>query len=154
MTLNDDILILLGNGNRKLINSTISTWTRAQSVLLSSKLNSLLLSNWDPWNNREKKWKDAKSIFKRCFHGRRRCRIVRSLTSSQHCLKKVKGMFWDVYYTPWQFRRSLIVVAMLCQCCVVRILYQCFVIVATSLFHFKHRRRSEALWLAYQKNVL
>ena len=32
-----------------------------------------------PWNNREKKWKDAKSIFQRPFLGRRRCRIVRSL---------------------------------------------------------------------------
>ena len=38
-----------------------------------------------------------------------------------------------------------IVVAMLCQCCVVRMLYQCFVIVATSLFDFRHRRNSEAL---------
>ena len=26
-------------------------------------------SNWDPWNNREKKRKDAKSIFQRRFHG-------------------------------------------------------------------------------------
>ena len=53
----------------------ISVWTRARSLLVSSKLNSLLLSNWAPWNNREKKWKDAKFIFQRRFHGHRRCRI-------------------------------------------------------------------------------
>ena len=40
--------------------------------------NSLLLSNWAPWNNREKKWKDATTVFQRRLHGRRRCRIVRS----------------------------------------------------------------------------
>ena len=44
--------------------------------------NSLLLSNWAPWNNREKKWKDAKTLFQRRFHGRRRCRTVRPLIES------------------------------------------------------------------------
>ena len=78
-TWNDQIWSLLGNGNGKAINSTISVRIRARSLLFSSKLNSLLLSNWAPWNNREKKWKDAKSIFRRRFHGRRRCRIVRSI---------------------------------------------------------------------------
>ena len=48
-----------------------------------------------------------------------------------------------------------IVVAMFCQCCVVRMLYQYFVIVATSLFDsFRHRRNSEALCLAYQRSDL
>ena len=40
---------------------------------------SLQLQPKFPWNNREKKWKDAESISQRRFHGRRRCRIVRSL---------------------------------------------------------------------------
>ena len=44
-TWNDQILTLLENGNGKAINSTISVWTRARSVLLSSNLASLLLSN-------------------------------------------------------------------------------------------------------------
>ena len=77
----DQILSLLGNGNGRVINSTISVTTRARSLLFSSNPVSLLLSNWDPWINREKKWKDAKSIFQRRFHGRRRCRIVRSCTN-------------------------------------------------------------------------
>ena len=78
-TWNDQILSFLGNGNGKTINSTISVRTQARSLLFSSKLNSLLLSNWAPWNNREKKWKDEKSIFQRRIYGRRRCWIVRSL---------------------------------------------------------------------------
>ena len=45
--------------------------------LFSSNINSLLLSNWTTWDNREMVWKDAESIFQRGFHGRRRCRIVR-----------------------------------------------------------------------------
>ena len=77
----DQILSLLGNGNGRVINSTISVTTRERSLLFSSNPVSLLLSNWDPWINREKKWKDAKSIFQRRFHGRRRCRIVRSCTN-------------------------------------------------------------------------
>ena len=57
---------------------TISVRTRARSLLFSSNSNSLLLANWAPCKNRGKKWKDAKSIFQRRLHGRRRCRIVRS----------------------------------------------------------------------------
>ena len=49
---------------------------------LQLRPNSLLLSNWAPWNNREKKWKDAKTVFQRRFHGRRRCRTARSLIES------------------------------------------------------------------------
>ena len=49
-----------------------------RSALFSSNPNSLLLSNWASWNNHEKKWKDAQSIFQRRFHERRRCRIVSS----------------------------------------------------------------------------
>ena len=70
------------DGKGKAINSTISVWTRARSPLLISNLNSLLLINWATWDNREMVWKDAESIFQRSFHGRRRCRIVRSLLSN------------------------------------------------------------------------
>ena len=78
-TWNDEILSLLENGNDKAINSNISVWIRARSPLFNSNRNSLLLSNRANWDNREKVLKDAKSIFHRRFHGRRRCRIVRSL---------------------------------------------------------------------------
>ena len=37
---------------------------------------------WAPWNDREKKWNYAESIFQRRFQGRRPCRIVRSLLSN------------------------------------------------------------------------
>ena len=53
-TWNDPILSLLGNGNCKAINSTISVRTRARSLLFSFNQNSLLLSNWVHWNKREK----------------------------------------------------------------------------------------------------
>ena len=43
-------------GNGKAINSTIYVWTRARCLFLRSNPNFLLLSNWAPWNNREKKW--------------------------------------------------------------------------------------------------
>ena len=43
-------------GNGKGINSTICVWTRARCLFLRSNPNSLLLSNWAPWNNRENKW--------------------------------------------------------------------------------------------------
>ena len=83
-TWNDQILSLIENGNRKALNSTISVWARARSPLFSSNQNSLLLSNRANWDNRENVLKtflkkDAESIFQRRFHGRRRCRIVRSL---------------------------------------------------------------------------
>ena len=67
------------HGNGKAINSTISVWTRARPPLFSSNINSLLLSNWATWGNREMVWKDAETIFQWRFHGRRRCGIVRSL---------------------------------------------------------------------------
>ena len=70
---------LLESGNNKAINSTISVWIRAWSPLFSSNQNSLLLTNRENWDNRENVLKDAKSIFQRLFHGRRRFRIVSSL---------------------------------------------------------------------------
>ena len=77
---NDQILSLLGNGNGKAINSTISVWTRVRSLLFSSNPNSLPLSNRAPRDNREKKkMKGCEVFFQRRFHERRRCRIVRSL---------------------------------------------------------------------------
>ena len=47
--------------------------------LFSSNINSLLLSIWATWDNREMLWKDAEYIFQGCFHRRCRCGIVRSL---------------------------------------------------------------------------
>ena len=108
-TWNDQILSLIGNGNEKAINSTISARTWVRSLLFSSNPNSLLLSNWAPWNNREKKWKDAKSIFQRRFHGRRRCRIVRSLITVLRALvtwilrsnSAGRPQFWKVALCSW-----------------------------------------------------
>ena len=77
-----------GNGNA--INSTISVWTRVRPPFFSCNLNSLLLSNWATWNNREMVWKDAESIFQRRFHGRRRCRIVLKVSISGHVQPCVK----------------------------------------------------------------
>ena len=74
---NDQILSLLQNGNSKTINSTISLWTRPRFLLFRSNQNSPLLSNKANWDNREKVYKNTKSIFQRCFHLRRRCRIVK-----------------------------------------------------------------------------
>ena len=51
------------DGNGKAINSSISVRTRAWPPLLSSNINSLLLSNRATWGNREMVWKDAGSIF-------------------------------------------------------------------------------------------
>ena len=56
----------------------ISVWTRVRPPLFSSNINSLLSSNWANWDNREMVWKDAEAIFQWAFHGRCRCRIVRS----------------------------------------------------------------------------
>ena len=78
-TWNDQILSFFEDENGKPINSTISVWTWARSPLFISNLNSPFLSNWATWDNREKMWKDAKRISQGRFHGRRRCRIVRSL---------------------------------------------------------------------------
>ena len=78
-TWNDQILSFVEDGNGKAINSTISVLTRMRSLLVSSNINSLLLSKWATCDNREMVWKDAESIFQRGFHGRRCCRIVRSL---------------------------------------------------------------------------
>ena len=52
--------------------NSVRTWVR--SPLFSSSQNALLLSNGANWDNREKVFKnDAKSVFQRRFHGRRRC---------------------------------------------------------------------------------
>ena len=74
-------LSLLGNGNGKAINSTISVRTRAQSLLFSSNPNShQSFKQLGPLENRERKWNNGKSIFSATFSiGRRCCRIIRSL---------------------------------------------------------------------------
>ena len=51
--------------------------------LFSSNRNSLFSSDWVTWDNREVVLKDAKSVFQRRFHWRRRCWIVRSLLLSE-----------------------------------------------------------------------
>ena len=53
-TWNDQTLSLLGNGNGKTINSTISVRTLVHSPLFSSSWNPLLISNRANWDNREK----------------------------------------------------------------------------------------------------
>ena len=63
----------------KAINSTISVWTRVRSLLFSSNPNSLLLSSWVHEDNREKKVKGCEVYFQQSFHGRRRCRMIRSI---------------------------------------------------------------------------
>ena len=67
--------------NGKAIKSAIFVWTLARPPLFSSTINSLLLSNWATWDNREMVFKDAESISPRSFHERSRCRIGRSLFS-------------------------------------------------------------------------
>ena len=48
--------------NGKAINSTISIWTQTRLPLFSSNINSLFLSNWATWNNREMvSWKSPLS---------------------------------------------------------------------------------------------
>ena len=69
----------------------MSNWTCAWPPLFISNINSLLLSNWAPWDNREMVWKNAEPIFQRRFYGSRCCRIVRSLVL---LLKRQK---FDVY---------------------------------------------------------
>ena len=83
MTWNDQILSLLENGKGKEINFTISVWTRARSPLFTSNLNSLLLTNRATWENLEKVYNDAKSVFQRRFHGRCLCPIVKSLMKTE-----------------------------------------------------------------------
>ena len=81
-TRSGQILSLIENWNGKVSKFTWQRehlYTRARSPLFGSKLNSLLLKDRATWDNNEIISKDAKSTFQRCFHGRRRCRIVRSL---------------------------------------------------------------------------
>ena len=55
-TWNDPVLSWLENANGKTINLTVSPWTRVHwSPLFSSKLISLLLSNWVTWYEGKKK---------------------------------------------------------------------------------------------------
>ena len=73
-------LSLLGNGNGKAINSTISVRTRAQSLLFSSNPNShQSFKQLGPLDNRRKSEIMGSLFFQWHFRGRRCCRIVRSL---------------------------------------------------------------------------
>ena len=85
-TWNDQIFSLLENRNGKVINSNISLRTRARSVLFSSNLNSLLLSNWVTWHIRETR-------------GR-----MRSLSLGQHTSQEER---WDIC-VMWRSVRAII----------------------------------------------
>ena len=69
MTWNGQILRSLVKRNGKALNSSISVWTQGRSPLFSTN-------------------KDTNSIFQRCFHGRRCCRIVRSLIGKKRVPSK------------------------------------------------------------------
>ena len=81
------------DGNGKAINSTICVWTWARPPLFSSDINSLLLSNYATWDNRDNGWKGCRVylIFQRSFHGRRRCRI------ELYCRAVLAGKFWPSF---------------------------------------------------------
>ena len=67
---NDPILSWLENGNDKTINLTVSPWTRVQgSPLFSSKLISLLLSNWVTWYEGKKIDRTRSLFFSDAFIG-------------------------------------------------------------------------------------
>ena len=71
-------LSLLGNGNGKAINSTISVRTRTQSLLFSSNLNSLQsFKQLGPLENHEKSEIMGSLFFQRHFRGRRCCRSLK-----------------------------------------------------------------------------
>ena len=74
------ILSLPENG--KAINSIISVWTRARVPSLQFQKFLSFLFNMAVWDNFLTVSKDKKPIFLRRFHGRRRCRVVRSLLFS------------------------------------------------------------------------
>ena len=63
----DQILSLLGNGNGKAINSTISVRTWARSPLFSSSQNPRLLSNWTNWDKSRKSFKWCEVYFSATF---------------------------------------------------------------------------------------
>ena len=63
----DQISSLLGNGNGKAINSTISVRTWARSPLFSSSQNPRLLSNWTNWEKSRKSFKWCEVYFSATF---------------------------------------------------------------------------------------
>ena len=76
----------------------LSGWTRTRSPLFSSKLTSLLSSNWVTLYKGKKVSKDAKSIFQRRFHWRRCCQMVRSLVIiRQRGKKSLKKWLRDLW---------------------------------------------------------
>ena len=71
-------LSLLGNGNGKAINSTISVRTRAQSLLFSSNPNfPQSFKQLGPLENRKKSEIMGSLFFQRHFRGRRCCRSLK-----------------------------------------------------------------------------
>jgi len=95
---NGQILSSPKNGSGKAINSAISVWTRARVPSLHFHLKFPFLSNRATWDNREIVSKYAKCIFQRRFHGRRGCRIVRSLLcDGDGLILEIRLRSWDVF---------------------------------------------------------
>ena len=89
--------------------STTMTWERRRRgdkyyydptiYLYSSNAHALLSTNWVTWYKGEKVPKEAKSIFHRRFHWRRRCRIVlRSLFLCHGSLRKHSFLLTECYW--------------------------------------------------------
>ena len=99
------ILSLPENG--KAINSIISVWTRARVPSLQFQKFLSFLFNMAVWDNFLTVSKDKKPIFLRRFHGRRRCRVVRSLLFSKRTAIKrnlrSKDTGFDACYRPFSF---------------------------------------------------
>ena len=78
------IIFFFEDGNSKAINSIISVYTRVRPLSSApTEIPFFQVTGRVTWDNREVVLKDAKSIFQRRFHWRRRCWIVRSLLLSE-----------------------------------------------------------------------
>ena len=92
-------LSLLGNGNGKAINSTISVRTRAQSLLFSSNPNSLQsFKQLVPLENCEKKWNNGKSISSATFSWTSLLsdrKVPKISLGRLEFLKKISSLSWD-----------------------------------------------------------
>ena len=89
-------LSLLGNGNGKAINSTISVRTRAQSLLFSSNPNSL--QSTGPLGKSQKKWNNEKSIFSATFSWTSLLsdrKVPKISLGRSEFLKKISSLSWD-----------------------------------------------------------
>ena len=89
-------LSLLGNGNGKAINFTISVRTRAQSLPFSSNPNSL--QSTGPLGKSQKKWNNEKSIFSATFSWTSLLsdrKVPKISLGRSEFLKKISSLSWD-----------------------------------------------------------